>query len=55
MADRLADFQVQGDDDFVGTVAADLSARGLTHCVQQVREKLYAFHQEAVFQAAITN
>jgi hypothetical protein len=52
---HLADFETEGDDDVVGKVAGDLSARGLPYSVQQVRERFYAFHRQAFLQTAVTD
>jgi hypothetical protein len=51
----LAEFETEGDDDVVGKVAGDLSARGLPYSVQQVRERFYAFHRQAFLQTAVTD
>jgi hypothetical protein len=52
---HLADFQTEGDDDIVTKVAEDLAVRGLPFSAQQVRERLYAFHRQALVQTAVTD
>jgi hypothetical protein len=44
---HMADFETEGDNDIVLKVANDLSAGGLLHSEEQVRNKLCGFHREA--------
>jgi hypothetical protein len=52
---HLSDFEMDGEDDIVGKVMHDLSARGLAYPEQRVRERLYACHREAFLQTAVTD
>ena len=50
-----ADFEVDGDDDIVGKITRDLSARGLPFSERHVRDKLRTYHREAFRQVAVTD
>ncbi|QRM35708.1 ATPase inhibitor subunit zeta [Microvirga sp. VF16] len=50
-----ADFEVDGDDDIVGKITRDLSARGLPFFERHVRDKLRTYHREAFRQVAVTD
>ncbi len=50
-----ADFEVDGDEDIVGKITRDLSARGLPFSERHVRDKLRTSHREAFRQVAVTD
>ena len=52
---HFADFEVSGDADVVERIAGDLNARGLPIPESVVREKLAAFHREALLQTGVTD
>ncbi len=52
---HLADFRVQGDADVVEKLVRDLDERGHTTTPEAVRERLNAFHREALTQLSETD
>jgi hypothetical protein len=52
---HLADFRVQGDADVVEKLVRDLGERGHQVTPNAVRERLHAFHREALTQLSETD
>jgi hypothetical protein len=52
---HLADYEVSGDADVVAKIARDLNAKGVAISAGAVREKLCAFHRQALMQLGATD